>query len=72
MEREYHWGRRADDGTITLSERLDRIEYLQEEHAKNMRKLEGRINYLFGGLAVLVSIVNIVAPIVDSVFKVKP
>lgn len=72
MERSYSFGRRADDGTITLNERLERIEFRQEESAHRMEKLEGRINYLFGGLAVLVTIVNIVGPIVDSLIKVKP
>ncbi len=72
MEREYSFGRRSDDGSISLGERLDRIEFRQNEHTKNMQKLEGRINYLFGGLAVLVTIVNIIGPIIDSLIKVKP
>lgn len=71
MEREYKLGRRSD-GTITLTERLERIELRQEEHSQSMRKLEGRINILFGGLAVLVSIINIVDPIIETFIKAKP
>ena len=64
--------RRADDGSISLSTRLERIEKGQTDAAMKIEQLEGRINLLFGGLAVLVSIVNIVGPIIDSFFKAKP
>ena len=47
--------------------RLSRIERELEENGAKLDKLESRINYLFGGLALLVAIVNLAVPLIIHV-----
>ena len=44
--------------------RLARIEAEIERNGSKLDKLENRINYLFGGLALMVAVVNLAVPIV--------
>ena len=44
--------------------RLARIEAEIERNGNKLDKLENRINYLFGGLALMVAVVNLAVPIV--------
>jgi hypothetical protein len=44
--------------------RLSRIEHELERNGTALDKLENRINYLFGGLALMVAIVNLAVPLI--------
>ena len=44
--------------------RLARIEAEIEANGNKLDKLENRINYLFGGLALMVAVVNLAVPLV--------
>jgi hypothetical protein len=47
-----------------IDARIEGIEEAQERTNSKLDRLEGRLNYLFGALAVLSVVVNIVAPFV--------
>lgn len=53
----YH--RRADD---LLDQRLGAFEREQDRQGKALSRLEARINYLFGALAVLTTLASIIGP----------
>ena len=53
--------RRIDQLT---DERLRAIEGNQRENGEKLDRLEARLNYLFGGLAVLSVGMNLIAPII--------
>ena len=54
--------RRKDDPLTDW--RLSRIEAEIERNGQALDKLENRINYLFGGLALMVAVVNLGVPLV--------
>ena len=54
--------RRKDDPLTDW--RLSRIEAEIERNGQSLDKLENRINYLFGGLALMVAVVNLGVPLV--------
>lgn len=59
---EPHQGRRQNDELVDW--RLARIEKQLDHNGAALDRLENRINYLFGGLALLVAVVNLAAPMI--------
>jgi hypothetical protein len=59
----YYARRRIDQLT---DERLRAIESTQQVNGEKLDKLEARLNYLFGALAVLSVLMNLIAPVVAT------
>ena len=59
----YYARRRIDQLT---DERLRAIEHSQQVNGEKLDRLEARLNYIAGGLAVLSVLMNLLAPVVTT------